>query len=45
MPEIDRRHAAHKARREASEAAIAQAVRADSGPDALRLQWRGSNAR
>ncbi len=38
MPEIDRRHAAHKARREATEAAIAQVARADPGSDAQRLQ-------
>jgi hypothetical protein len=39
MPEIERRHAQQKARREASEGAIAQAVRADPGLDALRLRW------
>jgi hypothetical protein len=39
MPEIERRHAEQKARRQASEAAIAQAIRSDPGPDALRLRW------
>jgi hypothetical protein len=34
MPEIDRRHAAQKALRDRSEAAIAQAARADPGRDA-----------